>query len=341
MLFIFDLIKTVVKIRKLHLILITIIFFVASSFIIHWLEPEVFYNPLIGFWYVMTTVTTTGYGDFVPETTTGRIFGLFLYFFGIGLIAIVIGKIVESFGIYQKLKESGKLRYKGEGHYVIIGWSNKAKNTMNEIIDIHEKAKILLIDTLPKSPLDHERFHYVNGDVTSKTILEKANIIHAKAVLIFTNDNKIEPVSTDGKSLLTVSAIENFAKEMKKDIYTVVEISKEKHIANFKHANVDEFVIADEVFSDLMAKTAIHKGSSKLIMNLLSRKNGVDLWKVKKRESWKTYNDAFEDLKRMGANLISDRTDFNLLTKLENPIPDEAELYVICNKETYQSLPQV
>jgi voltage-gated potassium channel len=341
MLFIFDLIKTVVKIRKLHLILITIIFFAGSSFIIHWLEPEMFENPFIGFWYVMTTVTTTGYGDFVPETTMGRIFGLFLYFFGIGLIAIVIGKFVGSLGIYRKLKESGKLRYKGEGHYVIIGCSNKAKHTMNEIIEMDDKAKILLIDTLSKTPYNHKRFYYINGDVTDKKILDKANIQQAKAVLIFTKDNEYNPVAADGKSLLIVSAIESYAKERKKDIYTVVEILKEKHISKFKHANVDEFVIADEVFSGLMAKTAIHKGSSKLIMNLLTRKSGVDLRKVKKREIWKTYNDALEDLKKFGANLVSDGTDFNLLTKLEDPIPEEAELYVICNKETYQNIPQI
>jgi voltage-gated potassium channel len=299
-----------------------------------------FENPFIGLWYVMTTVTTTGYGDFVPETTIGRIFGLFLYFFGIGLIGIVIAKIVEGFSIYRKLKECGKLRYKGEGHYVIIGWSTKAKNSINQIRKLHKNAKVLLIDTLSKSPLDSERFHYINGDITKKTTLEKANIIHAKAVLIFTKDNEIDSVLQDGKSLLTVSAIENYAKEMNKDIYTVVEILNEKHISNFKHANVDEFIIADKVFSDLMAKTALSNGSNTILMNLIGRKSGVDLWKVKKRDIWNTYNDAFEDLIRMGANLISDRTDFNLLTKLEAPIPNEAELYVICNKETYQKIAQ-
>jgi voltage-gated potassium channel len=212
---------------------------------------------------------------------------------------------------------------------------------MNEIIEMDDKAKILLIDTLSKTPYNHKRFYYINGDVTDKKILDKANIQQAKAVLIFTKDNEYNPVAADGKSLLIVSAIESYAKERKKDIYTVVEILKEKHISKFKHANVDEFVIADEVFSGLMAKTAIHKGSSKLIMNLLTRKSGVDLRKVKKREIWKTYNDALEDLKKFGANLVSDGTDFNLLTKLEDPIPEEAELYVICNKETYQNIPQI
>ncbi|WP_418769851.1 NAD-binding protein [Halalkalibacter kiskunsagensis] len=248
--------------------------------------------------------------------------------------------MVGSFGIFRNLRKSGKLRFKGEGHYVIIGWSNKAQHSMNEIKEMDDKAKILLIDTLPESPVDHERFYYINGDVTDKTILERANIQQAKAVLIFTSDNEFDPITADGKSLITVSAIENYAIEKDKDIYTIVEVLKEKHVPNFKHANVDELVISGEALSNLMAKTAIHKESSRLIINLLSRKSGVDLWKVKKREIWKTYNDALEDLKNLGANLISDGTDFNLLSKLEEPIPDEAELYVICNKETYLQIPE-
>ncbi len=338
MLLIYDLMKIVVKIRKITLFLLTFVFLIVSSFFIHWLEPEMFENPFIGFWYVMTTVTTTGYGDFVPETTLGRIFGLFLYFFGIGLIAIVIGKVVEGFGMYRKLKEEGKLSYKGRGHYVIIGWSNKAKHAMNEILEIDENANIVVIDSLPKTPYEHEKLYYINGDATDTHTLERANILDASAVLIFARDNEIDPVSADGKALIIVSTIEGYAVEKERDIYTIVEIIKEKHIPNFQHANVDEFVIADEALSDLMAKAAVHKGSGKLVMKLLGRKNGVDLWKIKKRHVWKTYNDAFEDLKKVGANLLSDRNDFNLFSKLDEAIPEDAELFIICNKETYKKV---
>lgn len=150
MLMIYEIMKVAVKIRKLTLLVITVIFLVSSSFIIYWIEPETFYKPFIGFWYVMITVTTTGYGDFVPETTIGRLFGLFLYFFGIGLIGIVIEKIVESFGIYRRLKGEGKLSFKGKGHYVIVGWSNKANYALNEIMEIDKEARFVLIDYAKK-----------------------------------------------------------------------------------------------------------------------------------------------------------------------------------------------
>jgi voltage-gated potassium channel len=333
--------KMTVKVKKLTLLFVTIFFLFSSSYIIHWLEPEIFATPFIGFWYVMTTVTTTGYGDFVPETTIGRIFGLFLYLVGIGLIGMVIGKIVEGFGIYRKFKEEGKLRFKGNHHYVIVGWSNKAKHTMNEIVEIDDRAKIVVIDSLTTAPIEHEKMYFIQGDPTEIETLEKANVIEAKAVLIFSRDREFNPVAADGQSLLIVSAIESYAVEMKKDIYTIVEILKEKHISNFEHANVDEFIISDEALSDLMAKAAVDKGSSKLIMELLSRRSGVDIRKIMKKQIWDTYHDAFEDLKKLGAHLISDRNDFNILMKLGDRIPNDAELYVICSKESYEKITEI
>ncbi|UCZ53453.1 NAD-binding protein [Bacillus shivajii] len=340
MLMIFELMRIAIKIRKITLIFITVLFLAGSSFIVHWLEPEMFESPFIGFWYVMTTVTTTGYGDFVPDTTIGKVYGLFLYFFGIGLIGVVIGKVVEGYGLFRKLKEEGKLRYRGKDHYVIIGWSNKAQHTINELLEMDEHANIVLIDSHTYTPVEHENIFYIQGDPTDKRTLEQANVQVANAVLIFTNNQDNDPVAADGKSLIIVSSVESYAVEMNTDIYTIVEILKNKHIPNFKHANVDEFVIADEALSDIMAKCAIHKGASKLVMNLLSRKSGVDIWKLKNTGLWKTYNEAFEELKTLGANLISDRNDFHILNKLEEPIPEEAELYVICSKETYQKIAQ-
>ena len=42
-------------------------------------------------WYSYVTITTVGYGDFVPYTLTGRIVGAIIMTFGIGTIAVVIG----------------------------------------------------------------------------------------------------------------------------------------------------------------------------------------------------------------------------------------------------------
>lgn len=333
-----ELIKMVIK-TKTHIIFMTsIIVCVVSSFLIHFIEPETFPTLFEGFWWVMTTVTTVGFGDYAPKTVAGRFVALLLYVFGVGLIGVVIGKIVNSYGSYYKMKGEGKLRYVGRGHIVIIGWSPRAKKTVQELLLFDPKIEIVLIEQFPETPFDHDRVRYIQGDPAYHETLKRANTSEALSVCIFATTHSKDSIEIDGKTLLIASAIENYAKEIGKDIYTIVEIVKERHIANFKHANVDEFVLSDEAFSDLMAKSAVHNGSSKIFMQLLNRRNKEDIWEISKKKEWKIYNDAFEELKTMGAILVSDQKGFSIIRRLHEPIEENSKLYVICDEETYQKI---
>lgn len=42
-----------------------------------------------GFWFVLTTITTVGYGDVYPSTETGRAIAVVMMFVGVGFMAIV------------------------------------------------------------------------------------------------------------------------------------------------------------------------------------------------------------------------------------------------------------
>lgn len=46
-------------------------------------------TPLDGIWWAWVTITTVGYGDLVPATTLGRLFGSILILMGIGLFAML------------------------------------------------------------------------------------------------------------------------------------------------------------------------------------------------------------------------------------------------------------
>ena len=51
-------------------------------------------------WWCIATVTTVGYGDVVPVTSLGRIMAIIYMFFGITLIAVLLGVISNNF--YRK-----------------------------------------------------------------------------------------------------------------------------------------------------------------------------------------------------------------------------------------------
>ncbi|WP_035722938.1 potassium channel family protein [Gracilibacillus boraciitolerans] len=329
------LMRKAIHISNVIVFVMSFIMVLFSSYLIVLLERENFPSLFDGFWWVMTTVTTVGYGgDFYPETVPGRWLGLFLYIFGIGLIGLVIGKIIDGLTMYRKKREEGDIVYKEKGHYIIIGWSQKAKFAIKEMLATESAIEIVIIDQLEKAPILDSNISYIRGNACDKAPLEKANIHEAKSVLIFADDMIKDNQLADGKTLLIASTIESMAPE----VHTIVEVMEESHIKNFKYMKIDEFIISDETISSLFVRSAFRKGISSIFRQLLNRSHGDDLYLVPTKSSWKTYRDAFNELLEKGATLVSDRDQLNINRMLDQTISDHAELYVICDHETYQNI---
>ncbi|MBM7572820.1 potassium channel family protein [Aquibacillus albus] len=328
------LMRKVVKIQNSILFITSFLLILLSSFLIVEVERETFPNYFDGFWWVMTTVTTVGYGDYSPISFAGRMIALFLYIFGIGIIGVVIGKVVDGLSSFRKRREEGDIVYNDKMHYVIIGWSQKAKFAIKEMQETNKKIEIVIIDVLSKAPVLDERIHYIQGNASEVTTLRKANIEHAKAVLVFADDKIQDDQLTDGKTLLIASAIESVAP----NVHTIVEVMEESHIKNFEYMKVDEFIVSNETISTMFVRSAFRKGISGFYRQLLRRAHGDDLFHIPNRKAWKTYRDAFNDLLNEGATLVADGNNLSINRMLDQPLPNNSELYVICDKQTYQTI---
>lgn len=108
----------VLKNRKQQLIssvFIISVLMLASSLcmysIEHEAQPEVFNNAFSGIWWAASSLLTVGYGDIYPITTLGKIFGIFITFLGVGVVAIPTGII--SAGFVEQYSEMRKVNYIG------------------------------------------------------------------------------------------------------------------------------------------------------------------------------------------------------------------------------------
>lgn len=72
-----------------------------SSTIIYFLErhaqPDVFGSVPAAAWWALATLTTVGFGDIVPVTIMGKLFGGIVMIFGLGMFALPIGIIATGF----------------------------------------------------------------------------------------------------------------------------------------------------------------------------------------------------------------------------------------------------
>jgi voltage-gated potassium channel Kch len=63
----------------------------------HLVEPKTFPTVWLGMWWSLVTVTTVGYGDFVPVGTAGRIIASFLLLGGLAFLTVIIAMITSGF----------------------------------------------------------------------------------------------------------------------------------------------------------------------------------------------------------------------------------------------------
>jgi len=323
---------SLIRLKNLSLLIAALFFILFCTVTIYLLEPETFESLLTSFYFVMTTFSTVGYGDFSPVTAGGRLFTVLMYLLGIGLLGVVIGKIVDAFTLFRKRKEEGKLAYTNKNHIIIVGWGKKTETAVEEILASDARSEVVIIDTLPTSPIDVsiDRVHYVQGDPSEEETFLKANIKDAKSVIIFSDDTIQTPSLRDAKTLTTAITVERLATH----VHTTVEIMTKKQIPNFAHVRVDEFILSQETTSLLAVRSAMHQNVSTIVTQLISRSIGEDLFEVRKDSNWKTYGDAFHDLLAKGATLIADREHMDINRRLNEEIPSDAVLYVICNEET-------
>lgn len=312
-------------------------FILGSATVAYALEPATFQNWFNALYWVMTTMATVGYGDFFAKTVVGKLFTMFLYIFGIGLLSLAIGKIIDAVAEIGRQREAGKLNFRGQNHIIIINWSRKAQYAAEEILSFSPEVSIVVLDESDKHPMsDRDHVHFVSGDPSSDEVLDRAKLREARAAIIFADTRIDDPALADGKSLLIASSIERIAPH----IHTTVEIVQEQHVQNFRHVQVNEFVLSHDAISRLAVRSALQKGNADIYRQLLSRGYGDDIYEIPVSSDWKTYGDAFRELLSLGATLLSDRGDLGINRRLGDPIPADARLYVVTDESTYRSLVQ-
>lgn len=88
---------------------ICFVILVISGLLISGIDPA-FETPVDGLWWAWVTVTTVGYGDLVPQTTEGRIFGALLILMGLGMFSM----LTASFSVFFIEQDERELSKKEE-----------------------------------------------------------------------------------------------------------------------------------------------------------------------------------------------------------------------------------
>lgn len=106
-------------------VFIILVLMMASSLCMYSLEhsvqPDVFRNAFSGIWWSASTLLTVGYGDIYPVITLGKMFGIFITFLGVGMVAIPTGIISAGFvDQYSRIKRMNEYGHEEDIHFIRI-----------------------------------------------------------------------------------------------------------------------------------------------------------------------------------------------------------------------------
>ena len=78
------------------IIVVALLLVLVAGLLVRIVEPETFDTIGLAYWWAVTTVTTVGYGDVVPESPGGRAVAAMLMLTGLALIPTLTSVIVST-----------------------------------------------------------------------------------------------------------------------------------------------------------------------------------------------------------------------------------------------------
>lgn len=126
-----------------------LILMLASSLCMYSLEheaqPEVFTNAFSGIWWSASTLLTVGYGDIYPITTLGKLFGIFITFLGVGMVAIPTGIISAGFvDQYSRIKRMAEYGQEADVHFIKIPLTARDPWVNKSIAQLHLPERVIV-----------------------------------------------------------------------------------------------------------------------------------------------------------------------------------------------------
>ncbi|WP_129409228.1 potassium channel family protein [Marinitoga lauensis] len=285
-------------------------------------------NPKIqslfdAFWWLIVTIATVGYGDIVPETFAGRIIGIIIIISGVTLFSLISGSIASLLVEWRIKERKGLGKVKFKNHLVILGWNNHLEKTleaMGRFIKL-EDYNLVLVNQAEEE--DYENFKskfpelnikFIHGDFTKENVLKRANISHAKYIIILSDTYGGRSLEEcDERTLISILLI----RTLNNDAKIFAEVIKEEKAKYILRAGADDVILGNEFNSILLSAALLSPAYHMLLREIASLENmRVKLIPLPRNYIGKTFEELFDFLKKeensLAIGLVSMKKEFTI-----------------------------
>ncbi|WP_433744011.1 potassium channel family protein [Falsibacillus pallidus] len=288
------------------------------GFVIHLVEPKTFPSTFDGIWWAIITASTVGYGDYTPHTTAGRLVGILLILVGASFLSSYFATLATTAINTQNTLKQGKSLYIGKKQTLIIGWNERSRDVINQLIQLKNEAQIVLIDdSLTENPFPGMHVHFIKGKPFYDHVLTKANAKSAELLLVTADQNTPE-YQADMNTILTLIAV----KGINPEVHSIVEILTAEHVLNAERAGADEIIQTNKQTSYVMMNSILAHGMASSLLIMLNQLKGSSLKFISVDRDWmdRPFNEISRILSEQRVMLLGYKRGENSIV---NPPPDD------------------
>lgn len=147
------------------------------------------------YYFLVTTGTTVGYGDFSPQTTFGKVLVTFYMVIGIAVIGLLLGKVTDGVISLSSLRRRGKMTINSTVKLLIAGYPSEQK--LQQLVgELRHDARfgdacvVVLTNRLEDKPdwMTRLGVEFVSGVASDAQTLKRAGVESAETILILANE---------------------------------------------------------------------------------------------------------------------------------------------------------
>ena len=239
------------------------------------------------FYYLITSITTIGYGDLSPKTFYGKLlFVCFICFYGVYKMVRIAEMSIKARQFKEELKKIGRLFMPQENHVVAFFdaqclsrysflflerfikenlISNKFKDSHIVLVNSNEDYSDKLSLFLQENEYFDEKVSLINADIYEKEIFSKLNIMKVKQIYILGSVQS--DMLSDSKVVDTVMRIR---KHGYKGNNISAELIDDSIRETLREYDVYTVIRPTRSYPELIVRATVADGSERMLEELLS-----------------------------------------------------------------------
>jgi voltage-gated potassium channel len=219
-------------------------------------------------YYATVSLSTTGYGDITPVSSSARLVNVLVITpLRVLFLIVLVGTTLEV--LTERSRQAWKIqrwRRRVRDHVVVIGYGTKGRAAVSSLLGDEEGPTDVVVVDCDPSALEAATAHglvTVTGNATRSDVLRLAGVSQARAVVVATNRD-------DAAVLVTLTA-----RELAPGAHIVAAVRERENVHLLRQSGADSVVVSSETAGRLLGMATRTPEVVDLVEDLLTPDAGL------------------------------------------------------------------